>query len=69
MQPYARGGVADYWIVDLVGRALEVYRRPAPDPVAPFGWRYEAQLRLTAGEQIAPLAAPHALIPVAELLP
>ena len=66
---YARGGVADYWIVDLVSRALEVYRHPAPDPVAPFGWRYEAQLRLTAGEQIAPLAAPHALIPVAELLP
>ncbi len=37
---YARAGLADYWIVNLPERALEVYRDPEPDPAAPFGWRY-----------------------------
>lgn len=35
---YARAGVADYWIVNLVDRVLEVHRAPAPDPAAPYGW-------------------------------
>ena len=39
---YARGGLRDYWIVNLVDRALEVYREPGPDPAAPYGWRYRA---------------------------
>ena len=37
---YARAGLADYWIVNLVDRVLEVYREPAADPSASFGWRY-----------------------------
>jgi len=28
---YARAGVAELWIVDLVGRAIEVCRRPQPE--------------------------------------
>src|SRR5437764_9291032 len=28
---YARAGVADYWIVNLVDRLVEVRRRPAPE--------------------------------------
>ena len=27
---YARHGVPEVWIVDLVGRAVEVYRQPSP---------------------------------------
>src|SRR5206468_9545262 len=35
---YARAGVADYWIVNLVDEVLEVYRRPVKSPrVAPAG--------------------------------
>ena len=66
---YARAGVADYWIVNLVDRTLEVYRAPARDPAAAFGWRYRAVTRLGLGRSIAPLAAPHASIPVAKLIP
>ncbi|HEY7654371.1 MAG TPA: hypothetical protein VIG07_16270 [Methylomirabilota bacterium] len=33
--PYARAGLADYWIVNLVDRVLEVYREPAADAGAP----------------------------------
>jgi Uma2 family endonuclease len=66
---YARAGVADYWIVDVAGGALEVYRVPQPAPEAPLGWRYGDRGRLTPGEAISPLAAPRAAIAVADLLP
>jgi Uma2 family endonuclease len=66
---YARAGVPDYWIVNLVHRVLEVYREPAAGATAPFGWAYRAVRRLDAEESIAPLAAPTASIAVADLLP
>jgi len=66
---YARAGVPDYWIVNLVDRVLEVYREPAPDDAAPFGWAYHAVRRLGAEESTAPLAAPTGNIAVADLLP
>ncbi len=66
---YARADVPDYWIVNLVDRVLEVYREPAPDATAPFGWAYHVVRRLHAEESIAPLAAPTANIAVADLLP
>jgi len=66
---YARGGIDDYWIVDLRHRALELHRRPVRAPRARFGWRY-AELRVFhAGEIVAPLAKPDATIAVADLLP
>ena len=36
---YARAGIADYWILNLVERVLAVYRQPVADPEARFGWR------------------------------
>ena len=32
--------IADYWIVNIPDRRLEVYREPVPDAGAVFGWRY-----------------------------
>ena len=66
---YARARLEDYWIVNLVDRALEVYRQPVVDPSSPFGWRYAAHQTLGPGASIAPLAAPGSLLPVADLLP
>lgn len=66
---YARAGLPDYWVLDLVGRALEVYREPVPDASAPFGWRYGRREMLDAHATIAPLAAPSARVRVADLLP
>ena len=66
---YARAGLADYWIVNLVDRRLEVYRRPAEDPGAEFGWRYLGVEILAAGSSVAPLARRGARIAVADLLP
>ena len=66
---YARAGVADYWIVNLRGRVLEVYRRPIRSARASFGWRYGHVERFGPKAIVSPLAAPGARIPVADLLP
>jgi Uma2 family endonuclease len=66
---YARAGLADYWIVNLPERRLEVYRDPGPDPAAPFGWGYGSVAVLGDDRSIAPLAAPGAPVRVADLLP
>lgn len=66
---YARAGLADYWVLNLIDRVLEVYREPVPDSDAPFGWRYARREALDPSSMATPLAAPHAAIPVADLLP
>jgi Uma2 family endonuclease len=66
---YARAGIADYWILNLIDNLVEVRRNPVADPAAPFGWRYDSVSEFRPPQAIAPLARPDALIPVAELLP
>ncbi|HEU5197329.1 MAG TPA: Uma2 family endonuclease [Methylomirabilota bacterium] len=66
---YARAELADYWVLNLVDRVLEVYREPVTDPAAPFGWRYARVEVFDAGAHVVPLALPHARIAVASLLP
>jgi Uma2 family endonuclease len=66
---YARGGVTDYWIVNLVEGLLEVYRDPRPDPAAPYGWSYQTVERLGPGAVVSPLALPIVRIDVSALLP
>jgi Uma2 family endonuclease len=63
---YAAAGVAEYWIVNLRDRVVEVYREPAHGP---RGARYAARHVVIPGESLTPLAAPDARIAVAELLP
>jgi Uma2 family endonuclease len=66
---YARAGVQDYWIVNLVDGVLEVYRDAAPDASAPYGWRYRSIQTLSPPALVTPLALPSSPIPVAALLP
>ena len=65
---YARAGVAEYWIVNLVDEVLEVYRRPVKAP-SRFGWKYGSVKLLKRGAMVTPLAAPRAKIRVADFLP
>ncbi len=65
---YARAGIQDYWIVNLIDRVLEVYRDPAPDPAAFYGWRYRSVETLVPPATAVPLALPFARIAVASLL-
>jgi Uma2 family endonuclease len=66
---YARAGVADYWIVNLVDATLEVYREPVRASAGRRWWRYISVRRLKRGAVISPLAAPRARLRVADLLP
>jgi Uma2 family endonuclease len=66
---YARAGLADYWIVNLVDRALEVYREPRPDAAASFAWHYGSVQMLGREASVSPLALPGAIIRVADLFP
>lgn len=66
---YARAGLAEYWLLNLVDRVLEVYREPAIDPGAPFGWRYASRAVLDASARATPLARPGVSVRVADLLP
>jgi Uma2 family endonuclease len=66
---YARAGIADYWIVNLVDRVLEVHRDPGADLTAPYGWRYLTVARFPPRSSVALLGVPDTSIPVAALLP
>ena len=66
---YARAGIQDYWIVNLVDHVLEVYRDPGPDPLAAHGWRYRSVTTLAQSAVVVPSAFPDGRIAVADLLP
>jgi Uma2 family endonuclease len=66
---YARAGIAEYWIVNLVERVIEVHREPAPDRTAPFGASYTRRMIVEVDGNIAPLAAPDRPVRVSALLP
>src|SRR3989449_4637355 len=66
---YARAGLADYWVLNLVDRVLEVYREPATGSAAPFGWRYTRSEVFDAAARVTPLAAPGSSVSVLLLLP
>lgn len=59
---YARNGIPEYWILDLTQERLEVFREPRDDDYSYFE---------THGKTgtVTPLAAPNAVIGIADLLP
>jgi Uma2 family endonuclease len=66
---YAKVGIADYWIVNVQERQLEVHRQPVADGEAEFGLSYADVQILQAGDSVSPLAKPEAVVAVADLLP
>jgi Uma2 family endonuclease len=66
---YARAGIPEYWIVNVKDGVLEVYRNPAEDLSARYGFAYRDTRVLRAGDRVVPLAAPDAEIAAADLLP
>ena len=59
---YASAGIADYWVLDLTGRQLLVFRDP-------HGHGYDTHLTFGPADRVSPLAAPAATVRVADLLP
>jgi Uma2 family endonuclease len=58
---YAKAGIREYWVVDVNGRLLRVYRDPKAGD-------YTAQQTFGPAESVSPLAAPSATVRVADLL-
>jgi Uma2 family endonuclease len=58
---YARAGIREYWVVDINGRRLLVYRDPQAGD-------YATQQTLGPADTVSPLAAPMATVRVADLL-
>lgn len=63
---YARAGIAEYWIVNVRNRQVEVHRLPTDD-----GSGYADVRPFSEGESVRPLAAPAGAPPllVGDLLP
>ncbi len=59
---YARAGIADYWVFDIVSRRIIVHRDPS-------GGTYGSVIAYEYGESVAPLAAPRATIRWTDLIP
>ena len=65
---YAKAGIQDYWVLNLVNKRLEIRRGPRELPGSAHGWDY-ANLSLLATEQsVSPLAFPEVQIRVSDLL-
>ncbi|MBM3735208.1 MAG: Uma2 family endonuclease [Acidobacteria bacterium] len=58
---YARAGIGEYWVLDVKGRRLLVFRDPGPDG-------YRVQLSFGELESVSPLERPRDLIAVADLV-
>lgn len=59
---YAKAGISDYWVLDVVNRQLHVFRQPAEDG-------YESEEILSEEQTISPLEFPDLQIGVFEMLP
>jgi Uma2 family endonuclease len=59
---YAEAGIADYWIVNIPERTIEVYRDP-------HAGSYRSRVVLRPGDEARPLAFPDVALAVARLFP
>lgn len=59
---YARAGLLEYWIVNLRGDCVEVYREPGPSG-------YASRTLFFPGEAVHPLAFPDVAFPVSLVFP
>jgi Uma2 family endonuclease len=66
---YATAGVLDYWVLDLVNRTLIIFRDPHPLPAGLGATAYRTRTEHGPADTVSPLAAPTAIIKVADLLP
>jgi Uma2 family endonuclease len=65
----ATAGIAEYWVLDLDGRRLLVFRDPVPLPAGLGATAYRTHLTFGPTDSVSPLAVPTATVRVADLLP
>jgi len=65
---YAKYGIPDYWVADVIGRQVEVFREPIRDPSQKFGWCYRDVSVFGLEDRVIPLAKPEARLAVSAFL-
>lgn len=58
---YAEAGIQEYWIVNVKEACVEVHRRPSGD-------RFQSLETYSVGQEVSPIAVPHAVLNVAEIV-
>lgn len=58
---YSRSWIPEYWLVDIPGQRLEIYRSPGPEG-------YTEKRELTRGDTAAPSAMPDLAVEVTDIL-
>ena len=66
---YAKHNIADYWILNLKNRTLEVYRAPIADENAYYGFAFSEKVTFKENDEVYSLVKPETKIKVADLLP
>ena len=66
---YAKAGVPEYWVIDLVRRQIVVHREPTAEAGPPIKYYYRSIATLQAGDMVTPLLAPQSPVAVSSLLP
>jgi Uma2 family endonuclease len=66
---YARAGIPEFWIVNLIDRQIEVFRNPLPSNESYFGFAYGEVHVFTYGSYISAVAAPSNPVLADDLLP
>jgi Uma2 family endonuclease len=59
---YARSAVPEAWLLNLVRKALEIFRDPVDGA-------YQTRMILRSGDTVSPLDRPEVVIAVSDLLP
>lgn len=65
---YAKAGLPEYWVLNLVQGNLEVNLDPGPDPEAPFGFAYRSRRIYQPDERVTPSRLPGTSFLVGDLL-
>ena len=66
---YARAGIREYWLVDLVCERLEIHRDPGHAPESALGARYGSVTLAERSAAVTPLFAPAVRLQVSDFLP
>jgi Uma2 family endonuclease len=66
---YATAGIQEYWVLDVTGRQLIVFRDPQPLAASLNAIAYQSRQTLSSADTVSPLAAQNVTVSVADLLP
>ncbi len=65
---YAKHGITDYWVANVIDHQMEVFREPARDRSQRFKWGYKKSAVFALGDRVAPLCKPKASLDVSAFL-